>query len=93
MTCSRSESFHAAVAQVQAESVEWEPSVPRAHRVRVRAHTCVCESPIFELCAAGGLWFIRRLTGEPPAVIDESLWMSARAGEDLWLRILRGQAR
>ncbi len=79
-----------AAAQPQAEPVEWEPSLPRTNRVRVRAHTCVCESPIYELCAAGGLGFVRRSTGEPPV---ESARLPFRAAEDLWWRILSGQAR
>jgi hypothetical protein len=60
--------------------------------VRVRAHTCVGESPIYEPCAAGGLGFVRRSTGESPAVTNEKTWLSVRAAEDLWWRILRGQA-
>ncbi|MET8007645.1 hypothetical protein [Nonomuraea glycinis] len=97
MTCPRSgpgyRGLHVAAARIRAELVAWEPAIPRAHRVRVRAHTCVCRSPIFELCMAGGLWFVRRITGESPAVIEESAWVSARACEGLWWRILRGQAR
>ena len=50
----------------------------------------VCESPICELCAAGGLGFVRRSTGESPAVADESAWLSFRAAEE-W--ILSSQAR
>ena len=34
-----------------------------------------------------------RLTGESPAVTDETAWLPARAAEDLWWRILSGQAR
>jgi hypothetical protein len=97
MTCPRSRDdcggLHVAAAHIQAELLEWEPPIPRVNRIRVRTHTCVCQSPIFELCAAGGLCFVRRITGESPAVIEESAWLSARAGEKLWWRILRGQAR
>ncbi|MFI7453858.1 hypothetical protein ACIBQX_40650 [Nonomuraea sp. NPDC049714] len=82
-----------AAAQAQTELVEWEPSLPRTDRVRVRAHTCVCASPIYELCAAGGLGFVRRSTGESPTITDESTWLSVRAAEDLWWRILGGHAR
>ncbi len=82
-----------AAVQAHAEPVEWERSLPRTNRVRVRRHTCVCESPIYELCAAGGLGFVRRVTGESPVATDESAWLSFRAAEDLWWRILRGKAR
>ncbi|MET8008101.1 hypothetical protein [Nonomuraea glycinis] len=82
-----------AAAQAQTELVEWEPSLPRTNRVRVRTHTCVCESPIYELCAAGGLGFVRRSTGESPVVTAETAWLPARAAEDLWWRILSGHAR
>jgi hypothetical protein len=78
MTCPRSRTdyrgLHVAAAHIQAEPLEWELPIPRVHRVRVRAHTCVCQSPIFELCTAGGLWFVRRITAESPAVIEESVW-------------------
>ena len=82
-----------AAAQARTELVEWEPSLPRTDRVRVRAHTCVCDSPIYELCAAGGLGFVRRSTGETVTSTDESAWLPVRAAEDLWWRILSGQAR
>ncbi|MCA2180914.1 hypothetical protein LDL08_32515 [Nonomuraea glycinis] len=82
-----------AAAQAQTELVEWEPSLPRTDRVRVRAHTCVCQSPIYELCAAGGLGFVRRSTSGSLTGSDESAWLSVAAAEDLWWRILSGQAR
>ncbi|MCA2180910.1 hypothetical protein LDL08_32495 [Nonomuraea glycinis] len=82
-----------AAVQARAELVEWEPSLPRTNRVRVRRHTCVCESPIYELCAAAGLGFVRRIIGDTPTSADESAWLSFRAAEDLWWRILRGKAR
>ncbi len=63
------------------------------NRVRVRAYTCSCVSPYFELCTAGGLWFVRRFTKGNPTVTTESPWQSARAAQDLWTRILTGQAQ
>lgn len=97
MTCPRSRNdyrgLHVAAAHIQAELLDWEPPVARVDRVRVRAHTCVCQSPIFELCTTGGLWFVRRITAESPVVIDESPQLSARDGENLWWRILHGKAR
>jgi hypothetical protein len=50
-------------------------------------------SPIYELCAAGGLGFVRRSTSETPTSTNESAWLPVRAAEDLWWRILSGQAR
>lgn len=84
--------LHVAAPCAQVEPVDWEPSRPRADRVRVREHTCSCRRPVFELCAAGGLWFVRRLSDDTSAVM-ESAWLSVRAAEELWSRILRGQAR
>ena len=84
---------HLSAQVTEVESVRWERSLPRADRVRVRAFTCACRSPVFELCTAGGLWFVRRFTDENPTAPMESEWMSAKAGNDLWLRILSGQAR
>ncbi|MGW7477083.1 hypothetical protein ACWGH8_00700 [Nonomuraea muscovyensis] len=82
---------HADPPQPWAEPVEWERSLPRADRLRVRAHTCGCRRPFFELCTAGGLWFVRRMSGESPADVVETRWMRERAAKDLWRRILSGQ--
>ena len=85
--------LHVAAPQAQLESVLWEPSLPRAHRVRVREHTCICQSPQFELCTAGGLWFVRRTSAGASTGIVESAWVSASAANELWGRLLSGQAR
>src|SRR5437868_1468894 len=85
--------IHSSVQNEEVESVRWERSLPRADRMRVREFTCACRSPVFELCTAGGLWFVRRISDENPTAPMESEWMSAKAGNDLWLRILSGQAR
>ncbi|QFY13170.1 hypothetical protein GBF35_47300 [Nonomuraea phyllanthi] len=71
----------------------WALSQSRATRLRIREHTCACTYPLFELCTAAGLWFVRRLTGEDPKAIEESAWMPAPAARDLWMHILTGQAR
>lgn len=83
---------HATAAQDHADPVDWEPSVKRTDRIRVREHTCTCRSPIFELCTAGGLSFVRRLTDDDTATVESSR-VSARVARDLWERILNGQAR
>jgi hypothetical protein len=84
--------LHVAASKAQAVRVEWTPSLPRADRLRVREHTCVCKYPMFELCTAAGLWFIRRIATEDTEGIVESVWMCARAAQDLWLQIMTGQA-
>ncbi|MDP4505859.1 hypothetical protein [Nonomuraea turcica] len=84
--------LHVAAAQAQAVRVDWAPSQPRADRLRIREHTCACTYPMFELCTAAGLWFVRRITDEAPEAIVESAWMSARAARDLWMQIVTGQA-
>ncbi|GAA3152422.1 hypothetical protein GCM10010486_17740 [Nonomuraea roseoviolacea subsp. carminata] len=84
---------HAAPREPWAESVEWERSVPRAERLRVREHTCWCQRPHFELCTAGGLWFVRRMLAGSPVDVVETSWMRECAAKDLWHRILSGQAR
>lgn len=83
---------HVAALLPNAEVVEWRPSLPRVHRVRIRAHTCSCRFPIYEFCTGGGLSFVRRLAEEDPAVGVESPWVKARAAQELWLRILSGTA-
>lgn len=82
---------HVKAPEPDAEIVDWSPPTRRAQRVRVRAHTCCCRQPAFELCAAAGLWFVRRMTANGVAV--ESPWTSPRAAMELWEQILRGQAR
>lgn len=72
----------------------WSASVPRAERVRVRAHTCECLATGYELCAAGGLFFVRRIErGRVTPRVMESVWMAMREAEALWLQILKGLAR
>ncbi|MEU7746729.1 hypothetical protein [Nonomuraea sp. NPDC049158] len=85
--------LHIAAPHVQAEPVGWEQSRPRANRIRVREHTCSCQRLIFELCTSGGLWFVRRISGEGPSEAVESAWLSARDARDLWVQILTGQAQ
>lgn len=82
---------HVPPAQACAERVDWRRSLPRTAWIRVREHTCACRYPIFELCTAGGLWFVRRLSKGTPLIV-ESPWESARTAQELWVRILSGQA-
>lgn len=85
--------LHVEIAQVGTVQVEWFLSQQRADRLRVREHTCACTYPMFELCTAAGLWFVRRLMDEDAQVGEETAWMSGRAARDLWRQILTGQAR
>jgi hypothetical protein len=48
---------------------------------------------MFELCTAGGLWFVRRHPVTGSGSILESVWMPARATKVLWLQILTGEAQ
>lgn len=84
---------HAAPPLPEARAIDWGPSQSRVNRVRVRAHTCCCTSPYFELCTAGGLWFIRRYTKGDPTVPGESPWLLAAAAQELWTQLLTGQVR
>ncbi|TMR94589.1 hypothetical protein EJK15_33000 [Nonomuraea basaltis] len=80
-------------APPDAERVAWVQSAGRVPRVRVRDYTCMCRAPFFELCAAGGLSFVRRISDESDAaIIVESPWTLAPAAERLWLRISNGTA-
>jgi hypothetical protein len=45
--------------QAGAVRVEWAPSPPWPDRMQVRDHMCACTYSMFELCTAGGLWFVR----------------------------------
>jgi hypothetical protein len=77
----------------QAMRVRWQKSQNRCPQVRVREHTCICLCPMYELCTAGGLWFVRRFTGKDLEIVVESAWMSAQAARTLWMQIMTGQAR
>lgn len=84
--------LHAAEPQPGCEAIDWRPSSARGCRVRVRAHTCMCRTPVFELCSGGGLWFVRRLSVSDSVEIAESEWVCAAVAQRLWERILSGQA-
>ncbi|WP_204074529.1 hypothetical protein [Planotetraspora phitsanulokensis] len=66
----------------------------RSDRVRVRKHTCDCMATIYELCYAGGLLFIRRTIRELDSrVAHETDRLITVRMEDLWMRLILGQAR
>nr|AYP71363.1 hypothetical protein [Nonomuraea sp.] len=73
--------------------IDWDVAVPRADRVRVKDHTCCCRRVYYELCQGGGLRFIRRYTRERKRVIvHESTWLPAAKTNEMWTRLLGGEA-
>lgn len=86
-------SDHPARPHKRALRVDWQQSQDRCPQVRVREHTCMCLRPVYELCTAGGLWFMRRYTGENLEIMVESPWTPAGPARALWMRVLTGQAR
>lgn len=85
--------LHPAAPQKGYTRVKWRESRPRADRIRVRGHTCDCQPIVYELCQAGGLRFIRRYYRSDKVLIQESEWTCAAEAEQLWMKILLGQAR
>ncbi|GGP18422.1 hypothetical protein GCM10012278_90540 [Nonomuraea glycinis] len=81
---------HAAGPRQPSQLVEWSPPAPRTDRIRVRDHTCSCRFPTYELCTAAGLSFVRRTTSDK--TITESPWLPSREAQQLWQKILHGQA-
>ncbi|MFB9722323.1 hypothetical protein [Planobispora longispora] len=86
---------HAATRQANADRIVWREADRRFARIRVTRHTCECRARIFELCAAGGLGWIRltdRL-GEGKTTVLETDALPMRQAEELWWKVLFGQAR
>jgi hypothetical protein len=74
--------------------IAWSEPVPRGNAIRVRAHTCECMTPSYELCSAGGLVHIRRTVRSAEGVrVSESPWLRAAAAHRLWESMLDGDAR
>ncbi|WP_327044024.1 hypothetical protein OG320_19850 [Microbispora sp. NBC_01189] len=68
---------------------------PRSASVRVVAHTCDdCSSLAYELCASGGLLFIRRTdrSGDQPKIRETERLPHARM-RSLWTELLLGRVR
>ncbi|GAA1271692.1 hypothetical protein Psi02_52010 [Planotetraspora silvatica] len=86
--------IHVAPLQREHERIKWMRDTRRSDRVRVRRHTCDCKETIYELCHAGGLLFIRRTVREPggPVAHETERLITVRM-EDLWMRLILGQAR
>ncbi|MFD9950737.1 hypothetical protein ACFWYW_58620 [Nonomuraea sp. NPDC059023] len=86
--------IHTAVGWPTATLITWYPVTPRAAYLRVRATTCQCSQIFYEFCIGGGLYFIRRYdrTGAR-TTLTETEWRHRRLMEELWQRILNGEAR
>lgn len=60
----------------------------------MREHTCECDRLVYELCAAGGVVFVRRRYREDKKItVWESEWLRTAEGMGLWMAILTGSAR
>ncbi|GAA3229600.1 hypothetical protein GCM10020216_046910 [Nonomuraea helvata] len=80
---------HVPAAALDCASLHW--SASRAdERVRVYAWTCHHSGPIYELCASGGQWFIRRMS--EGTVMETTRWLRRKA-EAMWSALLTGQVR
>jgi len=87
--------LHPAPEQPGHLKLHWSPLTGRMARVRVVAHTCEwCVLESYELCASGGLMFIRR-TDRTHARPVESVTEHLPEGRmmPLWARLISGQAR
>ncbi|MBO3746550.1 hypothetical protein J5X84_10780 [Streptosporangiaceae bacterium NEAU-GS5] len=88
--------LHVAAPQPGFRRIRWLPAVPRSDRVRVVQHTCDCRDVVYELCAAGGLLFIRRMTyaadGTVRELIETDRFVAARTTR-LWAGLLAGTDR
>ncbi|MGW4426019.1 hypothetical protein [Streptosporangium sp. NPDC004631] len=65
------------------EKLVWQVSIAWSDHVRVREHTCICQAQSYELCASGGLMFIRRITTRSGKTVvhETERWLSKRAVE------------
>ena len=68
--------------------------MPRFPRARIIKHSCRCSEPAYELCAGGGLAWVRATEWTASGVIvRESHPTGYAAAEELWLKIMDGRAR
>ncbi|WP_307800938.1 hypothetical protein [Microbispora triticiradicis] len=75
--------------------IRWLCETRRSVYVRVVAHTCDdCSPPAYELCASGGLLFVRRTdrSGDRPKICETERLPYARM-RPLWTELLLGRAR
>ncbi len=85
--------IHAAAAQPDAATVRWLKPHSRCARIRVKEHTCECRARIYELCQAGGLFFVRRTDrSRSGQQMMETEWLPSARTRELWHKILTGHA-
>lgn len=84
--------LHVAPLQRDHHKLDWDLERDRSERVRVRAHTCECKTVVYELCAGGGLMFVRRQyrAGGETVVYETDRWITSHA-EQVWQRLLLGE--
>jgi hypothetical protein len=58
---------------------------------RVRSWTCDCRKVYYELCAAGGLAFLRRVAQGDPPTVHESARMPHAQAREMWTALLTGR--
>jgi hypothetical protein len=76
------------------EPIEWRQIRGPRDTVRVITHTCECLATLYELCALGGTYFIRRtIRGESRDEVHESPRLIPGRTGGLWFRLLHGHAR
>ncbi|WP_433501697.1 hypothetical protein ACQP1K_29100 (plasmid) [Sphaerimonospora sp. CA-214678] len=81
------------MTQPGAVTVRWLKPQPRCPRIRVKEHTCECRARIYELCQAGGLFFIRRTDrGRNGQKVMETEWLPSARMRELWHKIITGHA-
>ncbi|MFC0862366.1 hypothetical protein ACFHYQ_08655 [Sphaerimonospora cavernae] len=84
---------HAAAAQPDAVTIRWLKPQPRSARIRVKEHTCECKARIYELCQAGGLFFVRRTDrAQNGQQVMETEWLPSARMRELWHDIITGRA-
>ncbi|WP_433248642.1 hypothetical protein ACQPYK_00895 [Streptosporangium sp. CA-135522] len=72
----------------------WRHSYQTFERVRVREWTCVCRTPVYELCEGGGRAFIRRIVQlKGDQQVHETHRWSITEARAIWTRLLSGLAR
>lgn len=83
---------HVPLPQGTCAKLDWHPS-RWDEQCRVIDWTCPCRSVYYELCQAGGLGFVRRITqGEDLAVAETGRVRLAQA-HAMWHALLTGLAR
>ncbi|GAA2897770.1 hypothetical protein GCM10010517_62870 [Streptosporangium fragile] len=85
--------IHVGLLAPDHEKLVWRAPAARSDRVRVREHTCACRVQSYELCASGGLMFIRRTTMRSgKAVVHETDRWPSKQATNVWTLLLSGRA-